>query len=59
MWCALLSPLHLEIHFVHTIPWNDVPSLLKRSPKFLIMSVRRCDKKKKKKKKHSLLLFII
>ena len=33
MLCALLAPLHLETHFVHTIPWNDVPFLLKCSPK--------------------------
>ena len=32
MWCALLAPFHLESHFVHTIPWNDVPLLFKCSP---------------------------
>ena len=36
MGCALLAPLHLETHFVHTIPWNDVPLLFKCSPKILI-----------------------
>ena len=44
MWWALLAPLHLETHFVHTIPWNCVPLLFKCSPKILIMSVRRSDK---------------
>ena len=44
MWCAFLSPLHLETHFVHTVPWNDVPLLFKCSPKSIIMSVRRPDK---------------
>ena len=27
MWCALLTPSHLEIHFIYKIPWNDVPLL--------------------------------
>ena len=44
MWCDLRVPLHLETHFVHTIPWNDVPLLFKCSPKILIISVRRSDK---------------
>ena len=44
MWCALLAPLHLKTHLVHTIPWNDVPSLFKCSPKRLVISVRRSDK---------------
>ena len=45
MWCALLAILHLKTHFVHTIPWNDVPLLFKCSPKILIMSVRHSDKR--------------
>ena len=44
MRCALFAPLHLETHFVHTIPWIDVPLLFKGSPKIFIMSVRRSDK---------------
>ena len=45
MWCALLAPLCFETHFVHTIPWHDVPLLFTCSPKILIMSVRRFDKR--------------
>ena len=44
MWCALLAPLHLETHFVNTIPWNDIPLLFNCSSKIHIMSVRRSDK---------------
>ena len=44
MWCALVAPLRFETHFVHTIPWNDVPLLFKCSPKILIISLRRSDK---------------
>ena len=44
MWCALVALVCFETHFVHTIPWNDVPFLLKCSTKILIMSVRRSDK---------------
>ena len=44
MWYALFAPLHLETHFVHMVPWNDVPLLFKSSPKILIMSVMRSDK---------------
>ena len=44
MWFVFLAPLFLETHFVHTIPWNDVPLLLKCTPKILIMTVRRSDK---------------
>ena len=34
--CALLARLHLDTHFVYTIPWNDAPLLFKCSPKILI-----------------------
>ena len=44
MWCELFAPLYLETHFVHIIPWNDVPLLFKCSPKIFIMSVRSSDK---------------
>ena len=31
MWCALLTPVHLETHFIYRVPWNDVPLLFKCS----------------------------
>ena len=31
MWCELIAPLRFETHFVHTIPWNDIPILFKYS----------------------------
>ena len=44
MWCAPLTPLHLETHFVHTLPSTDILLFFKKSAKIRIISLSRSDK---------------